>query len=90
MVERSDLMGEKGRQSPETSILLSRSPTQNVVIMSAWKCQPVHSCCAQFGTRPVPTHLGPEQKMRSEDSHNPTIDLLYLPLELAGAEAKFG
>lgn len=82
-------MGKKGCQSLETSILLSRSPTQNVVIMSAWKCQPVHSCCAQFGTRPVPTHLGPEQNM-SEDSHNPTIDLLYLPPELTGAEAKFG
>lgn len=37
-----------GVSPPETNTLLSRSPTQNRVIVSAGTCWPVHSCCAQF------------------------------------------
>ena len=37
-----------GVSRPETNTLLSRSPTQNRVMVSARTCWPAHSRCAQF------------------------------------------
>lgn len=73
---------------PETNTLLSRSPTQNLVILSVWTCWPVHSCCAQFRlVRRMPGKTcphSPEARIEEgrEDSCSPT--------KFTGAETKFG